>query len=325
MSRERPSHIVRVGIMSKPFFWTCGCWLICVATLTAQQIEVRKAPPPKAGPGEEVVYDQWTVSYSRRANPGVYELDSFHKTEAAARARADKIRAWSATITDRDWKIAIILIEGEASVRNKQKPTDPKLPMVKLKPNMKPGDVLNEYRKRIQNAYENAKQLRANMITRTGRLSESTFRDVNKTIAEFNALREEGVQVTGDPFKEYPPLDPLSPREMKANVVRDITMPDIKWVDTETPSDPVAGKKASGKLNIRDLYVSFGTDGTISAYTHRNYTEKAYTGRYTITGDRIEFELGPSKFVGTIKGNRITGTRERSDGINDEWELTLDD
>jgi len=88
--------------------------------------------------------------------------------------------------------------------------------------------------------------------------------------------------------------------------------------------DPVAGRRASGKLHIRNFYVKFGKDGTLSAYTTRNTTEKPYTGRYKITGDRIEFELGPSKFVGTIKGNRITGNRTRSDGVKDTWDLTLE-
>jgi hypothetical protein len=77
-------------------------------------------------------------------------------------------------------------------------------------------------------------------------------------------------------------------------------------------------------LHIRNFYVTFGTDGTLSAYTTRSYTERPYRGRYTITGNRIRFVLGPSTFVGTIKGNRITGTRSRSDGVNDDWELTLE-
>lgn len=87
--------------------------------------------------------------------------------------------------------------------------------------------------------------------------------------------------------------------------------------------DPVAGKKGIGTLNIRSFYVDFNQGGTLSAYTSRNSTESPFQGRYTITGDRIEFVLGPSRFVGTVQGNRITGTRQRSDGIDDSWELTL--
>jgi hypothetical protein len=92
----------------------------------------------------------------------------------------------------------------------------------------------------------------------------------------------------------------------------------------EKPVDPVAGRKASGKLHIRNFYVTFGTDGTLSAYTTRKTTEKPFKGRYTISGNQIRFELGPSKFIETIKGKRITGTRSRSDGINDDWDLTLE-
>lgn len=89
-------------------------------------------------------------------------------------------------------------------------------------------------------------------------------------------------------------------------------------------TDPVAGKRASGLLNIRDFYVSFGTDGTLSAYSSRNYTESVFAGRYSVSGNWISFELGPSKFVGTIDGNTISGIRHRSDGIRDTWKLTVE-
>lgn len=108
------------------------------------------------------------------------------------------------------------------------------------------------------------------------------------------------------------------------NAIKTPVLPSRKLEIVKVKVDPVAGRKASGRLHIREFYVDFGKDGTLSAYTQRNYTEAPFTGRYTITGDQIEFTLGPSKFVGTIKGNRITGKRSRSDGVTDDWELTLE-
>jgi hypothetical protein len=94
-------------------------------------------------------------------------------------------------------------------------------------------------------------------------------------------------------------------------------------LDREAVKDVVAGRKASGRLDTRKLYVTFGTDGSLSAYTTRNTTERTFSGEYTISANQIEFELGPSKFTGTIEGNRITGTRSRVDGVTDSWEVTL--
>lgn len=98
-----------------------------------------------------------------------------------------------------------------------------------------------------------------------------------------------------------------------------------QMVKRDEPKNALAGKRASGKLNIRDIFIEFGKDGeTVSAYTSRVYTEKAYSGKYTVTGDKVEFTLGPSKFVGTISDGGVSGTRKRTDGVDDTWDVKFD-
>src|SRR5438093_5127271 len=105
-------------MLNKVLFGLVGLLLLEGAAL-AVEIQVQKKPAPKVAANQYVVYDTWTVSYSRKHNREAFELDSFHKTEEAARNRAEKLKAWDKEIKDPAWKLAVILIEGEASVFSK--------------------------------------------------------------------------------------------------------------------------------------------------------------------------------------------------------------
>jgi len=89
---------------------------IAAASCQAQAIQVvRKPPVRQPGPGEFMAYDSWTVSYSRVHGPDVFELGSSHRSLASAQAAAQRLVAWSNTI-EGGWKLAVILIEGDASI-----------------------------------------------------------------------------------------------------------------------------------------------------------------------------------------------------------------
>lgn len=114
---------------------------------------------------------------------------------------------------------------------------------------------------------------------------------------------------------------------MQASIIGDLA---ARIVRRDAPSRPerknlLAGRKGKGAINIRSLFVEFSSDGrTVSAYTTRNDTEKPYVGTYTLRGKSIRMVLGPSVLVGTVEGDRISGSRERSDGIRDTWYVNLD-
>ena len=288
------------------------------------QVRVVKKTAPKIGPNEEVVYDNWTSSWGLRDDPpDKYPLGiATHKTEAEAVAAAKA--AIARTAGNGDLAITHFLIEGEPSVRNKivaraesakdlldrvkeaKKAVDEAKKIAKgdeplLKASeRKLGDTIKEYKDMVTKSFAQVTEAKKTLTGGVASLTDAKFRQVNGLIDQYNRQVNGFRLVMGNSANlGFSPM---------ARIVR----------------DPVAGKKASGRLDIRNFYVTFGTDGTLSAYTTRNTTEKPFTGRYTISGDRIEFELGPSKFVGRIKGNRITGTRSRSDGVSDDWELTLD-
>src|SRR5437764_630736 len=92
------------------------------------------------------------------------------------------------------------------------------------------------------------------------------------------------------------------------------------------PKNLLAGRKGKGSINSRTIFMEFGADGeTVSASTQGSMTtEKPFTGKYTMSGDFVDFVLGPSTFTGILKGNEIIGVRKRTDGIRDGWELTLE-
>lgn len=91
----------------------------------AQEIKVVRKPPGSIEPCQSVVYDEWSVSYSRKNGPTVFEFDSTQKTEKDARKRAQKLIDWSNEMApNSDWRLAVILIEGEPSIKTRPGPED---------------------------------------------------------------------------------------------------------------------------------------------------------------------------------------------------------
>jgi hypothetical protein len=85
--------------------------------------------------------------------------------------------------------------------------------------------------------------------------------------------------------------------------------------------DALAGRTGRGTLSGNGLTLRFGPGGTVSG--EREGEGRSFTGTYTVRGDEVTLVLGPSTFRGRLSGNTISGSRARSDGVNDTWEVTL--
>jgi heat shock protein HslJ len=86
--------------------------------------------------------------------------------------------------------------------------------------------------------------------------------------------------------------------------------------------NPLAGRSGSGKLNTIELRLSFGADMNVTGTTARD--KRSFSAKYTISGNTVTFTLGPSTFTGTLSGKVLSGTRSRTDGVKDDWSITLD-
>ncbi|WP_422923145.1 hypothetical protein [Singulisphaera sp. PoT] len=198
--------------------------LVMSAIVEAQEIRVIKK-------GEDTKYSEWTVSYSRKNGPTVFELDSSYPTEEEARARAKALIVWSDSMqSGSEWRLAVIKIEGEPDGTANPDPADNTV----LRPNRRPGDVLREYSKVVATAYKNAKELRISLTSKTASISESEFKRVNKIITDYNSQRQSIKAETGYYFSSAPALAVVTPGELRAKITqqRERTEPkEIKMVN----------------------------------------------------------------------------------------------
>jgi hypothetical protein len=90
----------------------------------------------------------------------------------------------------------------------------------------------------------------------------------------------------------------------------------------------LAGRSASGTLgtatNLLSFHFQAGGGVTGTSRQDQKKTGRTFTGSYTFDGTRITIRMAASSFEGTVSGNTISGTRARSDGLNDTWSVTLD-
>jgi len=221
------SHIPSFGgsIMFRIAFIAIALCGFFIDSAFAQKVVVKKKPAPQVGKDQFVEYDEWVVSFSRNNGPTVFELDSFHKTEADARKRADQLIQWSNTIQASGSKLAIIEIKGEPSVRNRngtKKDGSLNLPDLKLNPNRKLGDVFREYSKLLSTRFESAKKAKDEAIARTTSLTQKEFDAVNKLVDDYNKRREAVRGETGYYFSQFQRLAPVTRSDLKAPVISDV-------------------------------------------------------------------------------------------------------
>lgn len=220
---------------------------VVISGSEAQQVQVQKKPAPQVGKGEYAEYDQWTVSYSRRSGPTVFELDGTYKTEQAARNRAQQLIAWSNRMdANSGWRLAVILIEGEASVQRLADEAgksaeegkeaygrlkDAKKAVDKAREleakgltaqERKRGDTLREYRDALKSAYDRAMNAKRNLTSMTGTVTQKQFRDVNNLIDSFNRSRndlsEKAGGDAGPVLSQYPAIPAVTPGELRGTL-----------------------------------------------------------------------------------------------------------
>lgn len=178
---------------------------------SAQQVIVKEKP----GEG------QWTISYSRKHAPEVFELRAGCKTLAAAKAEAQKLIAWSSSMqANSSWRLAVIEIEGEDA--QAPKADGPKLPgFVELSNDFRAAlnetaTVLEEYMGQIAGAYERAKQAKEGLLKMQGDVTKDVFDKVNGTIADYNnQLDTAQSSPKGASFARFPRMTPVGPEVLK--------------------------------------------------------------------------------------------------------------
>ena len=88
----------------------------------------------------------------------------------------------------------------------------------------------------------------------------------------------------------------------------------------------LAGRSAKGKLGEGTFQVEFLREGQFRVKASDD--NEWYTGSWSQSGERVTMKVGSSTFEGTIKGNRLSGSRHRTKGtleeVMDSWDLTLE-
>ena len=103
----------------------------------------------------------------------------------------------------------------EIRSETRQRPISSFLPRPQLKPNMRPGDVLREYKRVIQQAYKNARDLRLSLSAQVDTLTQTQFDQVNGLVKEINATRDQYSRETGDPFTDFPRLALIDANQLR--------------------------------------------------------------------------------------------------------------
>lgn len=174
--------------------------LLASATdVSAQDVEIKRLPARATGPGEIVTYDRWTVSFSRRHAPDAFELHGNYGSLPSALAAAERLKRRASG--DRDWQLAVILIEGTPSYHKAEKggsqtPVDRILAgaFARIDETLKQvrdaagaaggdvggdipatGDVLGEYAQTVENSYANAKELKDRLLQLQGKMTDREF------------------------------------------------------------------------------------------------------------------------------------------------------
>jgi len=307
-------------------FIAIGVFALSLNSAFAQKVVVKKKTAPQAGPDQYIEYDEWMVSFSRNNSPSVFELDSFHKTEEAARRRADKLIQWSNSMEGTAWKLAVIEIEGEASVRGKnaaKKDAEVDLPNLKLKPNRKLGDVLREYMSVLKTSYENAKRAKDQALARTDSLTRKQFDNVNKLVNDYNRQRDDVRAETGYYFAQFQRLTPISPGDLKRPLIsepEEQEVPPARVAPRPDPNTRLVGSWEGTYVQTGDADIPttavFNGDGTVTTNGGQG------RGRWTLDGDSLRITWSTGAVVTwRVSDNEITGSGRTPRGRS--WSVTL--
>lgn len=190
----------------------CLCsLLLCLGIANAaeaQKIQIERRPPPD---GEQVVYHEWRVSYSKNLAPGDFDYSDRgpFATLIAAQAEAKRLQEWNARMrtahVQRAFLIAAIKIVGYPTVVTSGPGIDPTSPVgqqlvgaseridgvlrqardVATRLGVEipdAGDVLNEYREVVEMSYKSAKAAKEGLTEIVKTAAEDEIKGINELI-----------------------------------------------------------------------------------------------------------------------------------------------
>jgi hypothetical protein len=199
---------------------------ILIGSASAQAVKVVDKP----GDG------QWTISFSRKNGPDVFELDTFRKTKAEALQEAERLKAWSNSMdANSSWRLAVILIEGEDAHPAKASTGDggqdsPKVrdPVQMLQDANKRlmdelSKTLNDINKEVvKNALEKKNRelqddikrvtkAKEYLVKNVNKLTDDDFKQINGLISSYNGrLDTYRSEPNGAAFSNYSRMNPVS-------------------------------------------------------------------------------------------------------------------
>ena len=205
-----------------------GLAFIQTSTTLAQAVKMVDKP----GDG------QWTISFSRKNGPDVFELDTFKKTKSEALQEAERLKNWSNSMdANSSWRLAVILIEGEDAHPAKASSGEQDVPKIRdplqrlLEANNKLMDdlqktlndinkedvkkALEKKRMEVKDAYERVKKAKEVMVKNVGKVADDDFKQVNGLIASYNSKVDTyKSEQYGNVFANYPRINPVTPASM---------------------------------------------------------------------------------------------------------------
>lgn len=241
----------------------------------AQQVVVKDKP----GEGK------WTVSFSRRHAPKVFQLQTHCSTLAEAKAEAQSLVAWSNSMDpDSDWRLAVIEIEGEDTKPKKpdsdEKPDSDKKPDADKKPgpDKTPLDDLIEL-------YHRIKEFEKHPLGST--------QEMNKLVDQYNRQVNE-LQAVPLGYKPMPHFKAPAPKDKEAAI-------DLAgaWNTERTMTSKTIGvRKYVGTMNLRRSGAGYEGEWT---QTSTNGSGREYqvvqNVTVSVTGNNVTIEGRNPKIV----------------------------
>jgi len=197
-----------------------------------------------------------------------------------------------------------------------------------------PARPSGNYAIEIENAYARARRARAYLRDFTGKMSESSFNDMKRTIDQFNGqfadVQTQGLEI---------PAGLAAIPTVTAEQFADKILPEIKSVlpgwskipeliftkrdQSNGTTESVAGKEAEGKVGtskVKVVYEGNGENGKLSISGEMNEQ-----GKWRQLGQFLQIETENARYVGKIEGSTISGSRKSSDNSTTKWSVVITD